>query len=108
MADSDQNLTVSKQENAVHFKYTTYETNYIVTDNRADDNISLQEAFKRYREAKQVCNFVDFTLHVWLLSVLFLSKGDNFNLAFLNGTLHRYCMYIHEKIMIPVQSMYHL
>ncbi|XP_060575183.1 probable beta-tubulin polyglutamylase isoform X1 [Ruditapes philippinarum] len=53
MADSDQNLTVSKQENAVHFKYTTYETNYIVTDNKADDNISLQEAFKRYREAKQ-------------------------------------------------------
>lgn len=79
MADSEQILTDSKQENEVHFKYTTYETNYIVSDTKKDDNISLQEAFKRYREAKQVGDLVVIKLHVRLLSVLCLCKGGNLN-----------------------------
>ncbi|XP_045161705.2 probable beta-tubulin polyglutamylase isoform X2 [Mercenaria mercenaria] len=53
MADTEPNLTESSEESALKFKYTTYETNYIVSDNKSEENVSLQEAFRRYREAKQ-------------------------------------------------------
>lgn len=49
----------SSEETCAKFKYTTFETNFSITENKVQESISLQEAFRRYKEAKQVCRWID-------------------------------------------------
>lgn len=60
MADNEVRVAESGQKNVVKLKYTTNENSFVISDGGDDENISLQEAFKRYREAKQVCLLIRF------------------------------------------------
>ena len=56
MADIETHMSVSKKRNPVKLKYTTFVANdNSKTKKDGDEEVSLQEAFKKYRKAKQVC-----------------------------------------------------
>lgn len=53
MADNAFRVEEKGPENNVKLKYTSTNGSFFISDSSDSENISLQEAFKRYREAKQ-------------------------------------------------------
>lgn len=54
MADTGSHMSSPSQKPDIKLKYTTFTGNGDATVSKSEENISLQEAFKRYRKAKQV------------------------------------------------------
>ena len=54
MADARTHMSNSPQNSDNKLKYTTFIGNTSSPESKVEDGVSLQEAFKRYRKARQV------------------------------------------------------
>ena len=62
MADTGSHMSNSTQKSSNKLKYTTFVGNGDVTASKTNENVSLQEAFKRYRKQRQVSELMALVL----------------------------------------------